>query len=481
MAFTYKSEGVFIVGGDCLEIMPRIAENSIDSVVTDPPYGLKFMGKDWDHGLPGVKFWKEIYRVMKPGAHLLAFGGSRTYHRLACAIEDAGFEIRDCLMWIYGSGFPKSMNVSKAIDRSGGIEAEHIKWRRGLAQDIRSKREEAGLSRKQLSKMFPQYGYVTDNWERLDDGFRVPSLIDYNKLIKELGIDPKWRDHVRAEDLRIKISGNKKNRQGDGTIYGLAHGGNEYEAATDDAKKWDGWGTALKPAHEPICLARKPLIGTVAKNVLKHDTGALNIDECRVEYQSDADKASATPQGRCTSKEIAAIGAEPDAGRDLERIGFERPEQKGRWPANVIHDGSDEVVELFPISNGQQGAVIGNEPSCKTTNIYGKFKGREAMQPRGDKGSAARFFYCSKASKKERGKDNKHPTVKPIDLIKYLCRLITPKGGVVLDPFFGSGTTALAALDEGFRCIGIEQEHEYCVTASERIAKQVEMRRGCAD
>ena len=328
--------------GECLDVMREMPENSVDSVVTDPPYGMTqgkkggsgvasvniespygrarigtgngaggFMGLKWDGAIPSVEIWAECLRVLKPGGYLLAFAGTRTQHRMATAIEDAGFEIRDMIAWVYGSGFPKSHNG-----------------------------------------------------------------------------------------------------------------------------EWGG--TALKPALEPITMARKPLIGTVAANVREHGTGGLNIDGCRVHGGP--------------SEGGAVSGSTSD----------------GRWPANLIHDGSDEVVALFPQSKGQQGDVRGTEPSSKTTDVYGDFAGRTPSPKRGDTGSAARFFYCPKASKSDRG-DNKHPTVKPTDLMRYLCRLVTPAGGVVLDPFMGSGSTGKAAGEEGLAFIGIEREPVYFEIAERRI------------
>jgi len=356
-----------ILCGDCREVMKTMPANSVDVIVTDPPYGLGFMGKDWDHGVPGAAFWSEMLRVLKPGGHLLAFGGSRTYHRMACAIEDAGWEIRDCIMWLYGSGFPKSHNLSG--------------------------------------------------------------------------------DH-------------------------------------------QGWGTALKPAHEPICVARKPFASTVAANVMAHGTGALNIDACRVGYENDSPNAATNPLFRKTAG--YANGNHADAKSNSFALkdgsGERNPSAAGRWPANVIHDGSQEVLAAFPQAAGQLAPVAGSSaPSEKTNGIYGRmrregeasvdsanncavgFKMKPGMR-RLDAGSAARFFYCAKASKSDREDGNIHPTVKPTALMRYLCRLVTPVGGVVLDPFAGSGSTGKAAVLEGFQFIGIEREPEYVDIARARIS-----------
>jgi len=388
--------------GDCREVMATLDAESVDAVVCDPPYGLSFMGKGWDHGVPGVEFWTEALRVAKPGAHLLAFGGTRTYHRLACAIEDAGWEIRDCVMWVYGSGFPKSHDVSKAIDKAAGAE-------RGRST-VRSK---------SVSTCYAQ-----DEWTRLNAG---------------TVLDP--------------------------------------EAITQEAAQWSGWGTALKPAWEPIIVARKPLIGTVAENVLEHRTGGINVDGCRVasndEIAAVTGKATlcGTRDGydRPWNHDPAALAAR----QERANVAIEKANTLGRWPANLIHDGSEEVVGLFPQQHS--GANPSRRGSQKFRNSFGEFQGNEeCVSHRGaDSGSAARFFYCAKASKADRSADNRHPTVKPTALMRYLCRLVTPPGGVVLDPFTGSGSTGKAAISEGFGFVGIEREAEYVEIARARIAAAV--------
>jgi len=329
-------EDMKLLHGDCLEVLRTLPDNSVDAVVTDPPYGLSFMGKRWDYDVPGVDVWAECLRVLKPGGHLLAFAGTRTQHRMAVRIEDAGFEIRDMIAWVYGSGFPKSRNL---------------------------------------------------------DG------------------------------------------------------------------DWQGWGTALKPALEPITVARKPLIGTVAANVQAHGTGALNIDGCRV-----GDNAGwSYPNGRGGSgwhgrESLAANLTEPMAST------------QGRWPANLIHDGSEEVVGVFPDCKPATSRTKRSDRSfAPSTNNQAGSESLERYAVYADTGSAARFFYCAKASKADRGAHNVHPTVKPTDLMRYLCRLVTPPSGVVLDPFMGSGSTGKAAMLEGFRFIGIERELEYLEIARARI------------
>jgi DNA modification methylase len=382
--------------GNCLDKLKELDDNSVDSIVTDPPYGLSFMGKKWDYDVPAVNIWEECFRVLKPGGHLLAFAGTRTQHRMAVNIEDAGFEIRDMIAWVYGSGFPKSHNISKAIDKMAGAEREVIS---------EQKTNSGGMAH--ISKTNAEHGFRPNAY-----------------------------------------TGNSADKTAQNVIQVTA-------PATPEAQHWDGWGTALKPALEPITVARKPIAEkSIAENVLKYGTGAINIDESRVEGQPeptrfDPKKHSHEGWRMTATGEESAANASP----------------KGRFPANLIHDGSDEVVELA--------------------------------------GESARFFYCAKASKKDRdegldhmeeqqfvqwqtgngasgkpssmseGRDTKrkntHPTVKPTDLMKYLVRMVTPKAGVVLDPFMGSGSTGKAAKLEGFDFIGIEMDEEYFLLAKSRI------------
>jgi hypothetical protein len=378
-----------LLHGDCLERLKELPDNSVDACVTDPPYGLSFMGKAWDYDVPTVDVWREVLRVLKPGGHLLAFAGTRTQHRMAVQIEDAGFEIRDMIAWVYGSGFPKSLDVSKAIDKAAGAEREVV----GPSQSN-------GLAMKPGKSTFV-------------GGFRGE----------------------RPDPPPITAP------------------------ATPAAQQWSGWGTALKPALEPITVARKPLVGTVAANVLEHGTGAINVDGCRV---GGVKGVPASPSN------AGSLGW--TTGGDMER----KQQQNGRWPANLIHDGSDEVVGLFPQTVNGGGFKQGMVQQRRTTNVA---KGAEAERVRNayerdSGGSAARFFYCAKASKADRnsgGVNCTHPTVKPTELMRYLCRLVTPPGGVVLDPFMGSGSTGKAAALEGFRFIGIEREAEYLEIARGRI------------
>ena len=397
-----------VLHGDCIELMRTLPDNSVDAVVTDPPYGLSFMGKKWDYDVPSVEVWAECLRVLKPGGHLLAFAGTRTQHRMAGRIEDAGFEIRDMIAWVYGSGFPKSLDVSKAIDKAAGVRGHD-----GVGFNA------AGIGKSNGGSKFRS---------------------DHPEYVKPSGI-------------------------------------------TDAARQWQGWGTALKPALEPITVARKPLIGTVAENVLQHGTGALNVDGCRV-----GDTVETWP----TSRSYAPGQIEPGGKGNTQATGAVPP---GRWPANLIHDGSEEVVGLFPT---EAGAFAPVPRAQRTNNVYGSFDafGDDGASFRGDTGSAARFFYCAKASAADRDagvagvagvaggmsgrrdgsmgsvtmRKNTHPTVKPTKLMRYLVRLVTPPGGTVLDPFMGSGSTGKAAKLEGFNFIGIEREETYVETARARIA-----------
>ena len=380
-----------LLHGDCRTVMAGLPAASVDAVVCDPPYGLSFMGKDWDHGVPGVAFWSAALRVAKPGAHLLAFGGTRTFHRLAVAIEDAGWEIRDTVMWVYGSGFPKSHDVGKGIDKAAGAERTAVTTRKA-ANLFEAEREEIEIFKGAQSESTGRYGA--------------------------------WGDGITAT-----------------------------APATEAARQWDGWGTALKPAWEPIIVARKPLEGTVAANVLAHGTGALNIDGCRV----------ATTD--CLNG--GTFGGVFGNGKPT----IDKPVGTGRWPANLIHDGSDEVLAGFPSVHGAGHARDKQAQDSPNRPGWGNIGTGKASFRIGDTGTAARFFYSAKASKADRDEGNMHPTVKPTALMRYLCKLVTRLGGVVLDPFCGSGSTGKAAILEGFRFIGIEKEFEYCEIANARISK----------
>jgi len=337
-----KEKLINLLNGDCLEQMKTLPDNSVDSIVTDPPYGISFMAKKWDYDVPKVEVWKEAMRVLKHGGHALIACGTRTQHRMVVNIEDAGFEIRDVVSWIYGSGFPKSLNIHKKDERCP-----------------------------------------------------------------------------------------------------------------------EGWGTALKPACEFFTLARKPLSEkTVAQNVLKWGTGGINIDGCRVEGKP-----------RTTHKDGNFRTTSKDNRGGLNSYEFsvplgEYPSATGRFPANLIHDGSQEVLELFPETKPSR---IGKPRGTKKKGLFANSKFNKVGQEHNDSGSAARFFYCPKANKKDRDEGNNHPTVKPTALMQYLCRLITPTGGVILDPYMGSGSTGKAAVKEGFSFVGCELDEDYYKIAKARI------------
>ena len=458
--------------GDCLEVMGTMEGNSVDAIISDPPYGLSFMGAKWDsfggstgnetveerrrkmneylgvnaavpafassHGRSPklsemqdfqaamTPIFGEALRVAKPGAYLLCFGGTRTFHRMACAIEDAGWTVRDCIMWVYGQGFPHGMDIAKAIDKKLG-----------------AKREVVG---------------------------RRPEHV----------ISKAWREAEGRTDLPTSML--------DITV-----------PATDQAKEWEGWNTALKPAWEPIIVAQKPVEGTIAENVLKWGTGAMNIDACRVPIEQGDDVFAKNPHTRSKGKDSGIYGKYGAEDRDWSG-------ERGRYPANVAHDGSQMVLDLFPDTEGignrkggikAQTSIFGHESSVTTSRVadgagsaaryFNTFRDGEESAERtyADRGSTdfaakpgmrrapadtpARFFYCAKASKKDRGEGNHHPTVKPTALMEWLVKLVTPEGGVVLDPFMGSGSTGVACANLGRRFVGIEREWEYMQIAGPRV------------
>ncbi len=390
----YKDQQSTLHLGDCRVVLGLLDESSVDSIVTDPPYEIGFMGKKWDgSGIANdVNVWREALRVLKPGGHLLAFSGARTYHRMVCAIEDAGFEIRDQIMWVYGQGFPKSLDVKKAIEKTEPEQlCDSMAWCQNCGE-----------------------AYV-----------EVSSL-------------------------------------GTGSCVPCA------------ARPWVGWGTALKPAHEPIVMARKPLIGTVAGNTLLFGLGGINIDACRVDGVSDG--PGSTPPSSLDGRRGSMAGP-------MDRVEYDG--SKGRWPANLIHDGSDEVLDAFPDAPGQQGDLKETGRARPSSGRFGDMGPPRTHLARDKKAgstsiavqagrrreatSAARFFYCPKTTKADRGEGNKHPTVKPTELMRYLCRLVTPIDGTVLDFFAGSGSTGKAAVLEGFNFIGGDMSEEYLPIQVERI------------
>jgi DNA modification methylase len=377
---------------DCKDVLPLLKD--IDSCVTDPPYGLSFMGKDWDYDVPDVEIWTEVFKTLKTGSHLLSFFGSRTYHRGAIPIEDAGFEIRDQLMWLYGSGFPKSHNIGKAVDKLQGNEREVVGKRK--AHDIRG------------------------------NALMEATVPEYKKEKSQIDIE-------------------------------ITKGTSEYE----------GWGTALKPAHEPIVMARKPFKGSVANNVLEHGTGGINIDECRVGINPDVDDKRLGGRGEWktdkTAKNVYEGGYE---GKNISSS------EQGRFPANVMHDGSQVVEGIFPETNSRYFY-------CPKTSKKDRDEGLDALvEAQTTDGNirsnseTAKKFGANSALRK-----NTHPTVKPTELMRYLCRLVTPKGGVVVDPFMGSGSTGKACVVENFSFIGIEKDEAYFEIACARIEAEYNKRK----
>ena len=441
--------------GDCLEVLAQMDSDSISAIVTDPPYGLSFMSKGWDYQVPSVEIWEQCLRVLKPGGHLLAFAGTRTQHRMCVNIEDAGFEIRDMIAWVYGSGFPKSLNVATAIAKLAEPKAE---------PNAEPKPEEVEFCKwlRDNSK-FEVVAHVLGRrfWDcRVEI---VNGATKENPVMVRRSLVPtaaKWQrfkeQHLGAIPLRIeelaKLEPQRAKTPGELMRPGKGNG-------TVGEGDWQGWGTALKPALEPITVARKPFTGPVAGNVLEHGTGAMNIDGCRVEAGSDYTELNVTQGGDHFS-----------IGSDVKTRGTKFQPASGRWPANLIHDGSDEVTKLFPSPHGAGHRCSPGWKGKGETNTYGAYNGDNIGGARyGDSGSAARFFYTAKASKDDRDKGNTHPTVKPTDLMAYLCRLVTPPGGIVLDPFMGSGTTGKAALSEGFSFIGIERDPEYYAICESRF------------
>jgi len=502
--------------GDCREILRGLADNSVDSVVTDPPYELGFMGKKWDStGIAyDVSVWEECLRVLKPGGHILAFGGTRTWHRLAVAIEDAGFEIRDSIAWMYGSGFPKSLDVSKAIDKGMGKnrerQLEFTAWMRasglsqkdcaGLVRDFAKNDETASAMAQHYYSDKTQPAIATaDIFDAMRAGLPpVPENIE--RLVAErTGIE--WTEYknrqiiakgyrVDAKTSAVPVSGATPDGHYDITA-----------AHTSEAKQWEGWGTALKPTHEPIVVGRKPFAkgSTVAANVLLHGVGALNIDGSRIGYASNADKGKALAGDAFKRKDTSDKGWSRPWMEDAEKIkqmniDSKERAQAGRWPANVILD--EYSAGLLDEQSGHTRDGVAMKGNSAGNNIFSEnSKPTAPNHGYGGQGGASRFFYCAKASKRDRNegldgleprnaykkggvggtggkrnvseaenatpKQNFHPTVKPTTLMRYLIKLVTPPGGTVLDPFTGSGSTGKAALLDGFGFVGVELTEEY--------------------
>ena len=455
-----------LLHGDCLNKLKELEDNSVDAIVTDPPYGLSFMGKKWDYDVPSQEIWDECFRVLKQGGHLLSFSGSRTYHRMAVRIEDAGFEIRDQIMWIYGSGFPKSLNISKQIDKKPNANLKKF------SKALKERRIELGLSLTQADKLITggttMYSFLEG---RKHNDVYPPNKEYWEKIKEHFGMD-EWSSIV---ENNLKVVGEKEGS------FGYQKDGERWEetrtltqTTTDLAKKWEGWGTALKPAHEPIVMARKPFKGSVADNVLEWGTGGINIDDSRIQHDEPVKTTTRTEKGNVFNDKNSGLRNNPS--------NMASADPKGRFPANVIFD--EEAVKILDEQSGISKSTGGTKPV----------------------GGASRFFYCAKANKKDRnegldefeekprsdankmmgksgnfktgsGNDrttefkNNHPTVKPTNLMAYLVRLVTPKGGVVLDPFMGSGSTGKACAVEGMQFIGIEREQEYLDIAKARIER----------
>jgi DNA modification methylase len=567
----YEDEQTTIYNGDCREILETLPDDSVDAVVSDPPYGLAFMGKRWDYDVPGVEVWQECLRVLKPGGHLLAFAGTRTQHRMAVRIEDAGFEIRDMIAWVYGSGFPKSLDVSKAIDKAAGAEREVVGSR--VADDIRSGNMHAAnrgerhvinitAPATEAAKQWAGWGTaLKPSWEsvtwarkplpleterrtirtnlfqmearlwlllnvsvvksssasnqsefaealntarwtadecistqaglcdqmgmslfELAANISLNTVSSWNRILGDVwnqtststietasSMTTDWKtlryclsqitveNMLQANSLPGGFNANACNAGRtfsallaslEATLTLSAIGPAMSQAAESYPEK------DVRPHLEPVMVARKPLSGTVAANVLEHGTGAINVDGCRV----GTDDVWA-PSTRGASE---SIGTFKTKQRTTEQ------HDAGRWPANLIHDGSDEVVGLFPET--VSGSGIKGKRSKVT--CYGEPTQDLTTEWDGDSGSASRFFYCAKADPSER-RNSKHPTIKPVALMRYLVRLVCPAGGVVLDPFAGSGTTIEAARLEHCRAIGIEREAEYCADILERLRQGV--------
>ena len=451
--------------GDCIQVMNAMPPESVDAIVTDPPYGLGFMGRKWDTLPPSLEWAEACYRVLKPGGHIAAFGGTRTWHRLAVAIEDAGFEMRDSLAWLYGSGFPKSMNVGKAIDATvltGKSGSRSIREATDSREVIGTKMGLPGKSAGQKPGTYFSEAMEAEDGKDLD---------------------------IRAERLGGSIAEGGHRRDLDITA-----------PATPEAQQWNGWGTALKPAFEPIVLARKPLAEkTVARNVLAHGTGAINVDACRI-----GTTVETWPATRSYGGDPSEVAFTKTAG-GVQRAQSTGSAPSGRWPANVLLDhhaaawvdeqsgdikgrvgmkqngvGSFHLGGFSTLAELEASAAIGgtcpNGRDARTTLARYRTNKAKADETAGteDQGGASRFFYTAKAPKRERPNVNgvQHPTVKPLAVMQWLIRLVTPPGGTVLDPFAGSGTTIEAALIEGFDPVGIEMEADYLPLIQHRIDRQ---------
>jgi hypothetical protein len=498
----YDHAGVTIYHGDCREVLPSLQSQEFHASITDPPYGLTskhglrspqfaeggkanygeksggFMGMTWDATVPGMEVWAEVLRVLKPGAHLMAFGGTRTHHRLICAIEDVGFEIRDCLMYMFGSGFPKSHDINKAIQKASKQEAErdmrfvltaHLSeevyackecWQvlqssvpQPDSPSIRAKPEEVTLWGSQ-----PSMERRSNSVQETRQLQRCPVCTMSHGILAN-GPEGRIRNGAQADHglptvpLSVKVgSGSSYQPQTDGQLPGEPNA----VFLQRRAQAFRGFGTAIKPSYEPIILAMKALDGTFAENALKHGVAGLAIDAARI---------SGVPRnpGFQNPKSAGLFSR----SKNINLVGYESPQ--GRWPANVLLD--EFAGELLDRQSGILSNVGGPK---KTTHDAGMFGIGQPGTIYKDSGGASRFFYTAKADSFERGTGNNHPTVKPLDLMRYLCKLLCPPtGGALLDPFMGSGTTLLAGRRFFQRVVGIEIEERYCAIAAERLRQEI--------
>ena len=510
-----------VLAGDCLESMRTMGDGSIDAIVSDPPYGMTsgkdtiemirswvlgdeyvptskgFMGKTWDGAPPSPDHFREAARVLKPGGHILVFASPRTVHLMGLSLQLAGLEIRDCLQWLFSSGFPKSLSIAKAIDRRPGV-VRHSEF----AADLTRAREEAGLGAADVSeRVVGSRSGACWNWEH----HQCPEARHWPALKACLPALPDHWGAEIAEAERVSIG----TRQQSALAVAPGQGTDRPERtidltlpATSGALRWQGWGTALKPANEPILLARKPIQGTIAANVLRHGTGGLNIDATRIPFANDADRTAMVEQVETIRAEGGKRGNSWKNSSDLS--GANPANDRGRWPANVVMD---------PGAGAMLDRLVGDRPGMSGGGVHrsdaapGMFGAIDSPHTaRGDSGGPSRFFYSAKASRAERnagldafpiltggkatdrqdgaagannpragagrtgGSRNPHPTVKPVSLMRWLCRLVCPPGGTILDPFTGSGTTGIAAVLEGFDFVGCELSPEYARVAEARIA-----------